>query len=90
MAKDVRREHGGDPVSGQVHRLRANDAGVHDQRVDGSVDGRQAGADRTQIGNVHENDVEDAPAGLRFELGLCRCRPISVPARQVDPRYLGT
>ena len=25
-----------------------------------------------------------------FELGLCRCRPISVPARQVDPGDLRT
>ena len=90
MAKDVRREHGGDPVSGQVHRLRANDTSVHDQRVDGSVDGHKAGAHRTQIGDVHENDVEDVPTGLRFEFGLCRYRPILVPARQVDPRHLGT
>ena len=90
MAKDIRREHGGDPVSGQVHRLRANDTSVHDQRVDGSVDARKAGADRTQIGDVHENDVEDAPAGRRFELGLRRCRPVLVPARQVDAGDLGT
>ncbi len=30
VAKDVRREHGGDPVSGQAHRLQANDTSVHD------------------------------------------------------------
>ena len=76
MAEDVRREHGGDPVSGQVHRLRANDTGVHDQRVERSVDVRQALALRARISNVHENDVEDGPAGLRFELGLCRRRPV--------------
>src|SRR5487761_1644858 len=57
-------------------RLRANDTSVHDQRVDGSVDGRKAGAHRTQIGDVHENDVKDAPAGHGFEFGLCRCRPV--------------
>ena len=84
MTKDVRRKHVGDSVSGQAHRLRANDTSVHDQRVDGSVDGRKASADRTQIGDVHENDVEDGPAGLSFELGLCRCRPILIAARQVD------
>ena len=90
MAKDVRREHGGDPVSGQVNRLRANDTSVHDQRVDGSVDFGQAGADRAQIGNIHENDVEDGPAGLHFELGLRRARPLRVPAPQVDAAELGT
>ena len=56
--------------------LRADDTGVHDQRVDGSVDGRQPGADRVQIGDVHDNDVEDAPAGRRFKFGLRRCRPV--------------
>ncbi len=90
MAKDVRREHGGDPVSGQVHRLRANDTSVHDQRVEGSVDGRKAGADRIQIGDVHEDDVEDRPAGCGFEFGLCGCRPVLVPAGQVDAGDLGT
>ena len=63
---------GGDPVSGQGHGLRANDTSVHHQRVDGSVDGRKPGADRPQIGDVHEDDVEDAPAGGCFELGF-RC-----------------
>ena len=78
VAKDVRREHGGDPVSGQAHRLRADDTSVHDQRVDGSVDGGQAGADRTQIGDVHENDVEDGTVRSRL-----RGRPLpSLP----DPR----
>lgn len=72
VAENVRGERGGAPISGQVHRLRANDTSVHDQRVDGSVDGRQASADRTQIGNVHDNNVEDAPASLGFKLGL-RC-----------------
>ncbi len=90
MAKDIRREHGGDPVSGQVHRVRANDTSVHDQRVDGSADGREANTNRTQIGDVHEHDVEDAPAGRCFELGLRTCRPILVPARQVDAGDLGT
>ena len=90
MAKNIRREHGGDPVSGQGHRLRANDTSVHHQRVDGSADAGQAGADRIQIGDIHDNHVEDAPAGRGFELGLCRSRPISVPARQVDPGHLRT
>jgi hypothetical protein len=35
---------------------------------------RQARANRTQIGDVHENDFEDGPAGRGFELGLCRGR----------------
>ena len=90
MAKDVRREHLGDPVSGQFHRLRANDTSVHDHRVDRSVDGRQPGADRTQVGDVHENDVEDAPASRGFEVGLCRGRPVVVPARQVYAGHLRT
>ena len=90
VAKDVRREHGGDPVNGQVQRLRSNDTSVHDQRVDGSVDGGKAGTDRIQIGDVHDNDVEDAPAGRGFEIGLRRCRLVSVPARQVDAGGLGT
>ena len=63
MAKDVRREHGGDPVNGQFERLRSNDTSVHHQRVDGSADGCKAGTNRIQIGDVHDNDVEDAPAG---------------------------
>src|SRR5271166_4476017 len=91
VAKNIRREHGGDPIGGQVHRpLAADYTSVHDQRVDGSVDGRKAGADRTQISDVHENDVEYVPAGRGFEFGLCRCRSILVPARQVDPPNLGT
>jgi hypothetical protein len=32
--------------------MRANDTSVHDQRVDGSADGRKAGADRSHVGNV--------------------------------------
>ena len=49
-----------DPVSGQFHHgLVADYTSVHDQRVEGSVDGLYAGADRTKIGDVHENDVED-------------------------------
>ena len=91
MAENVRREHGSDPVGGQVQgRLAADCAGVHDQRVEGSVDGLKAVADRAQVGDVHDNDVEDAPAGLRFELGLRRCRPVLVPARQVDAGHIGT
>ncbi len=54
------------------------------------VDVGQGGADRAQIDNVHENDVEDVPAGRRFELGLRRFRPLFVAARQVDPAELGT
>ena len=43
-----------------------------------------------QIGDVHDDDVEDAPAGRGFKVGLCRYRPILVPTRQVDPCSLGT
>ena len=43
-----------------------------------------------EIGNVHENDLEDRSAGRRFELGLCRLRPLCVPAGQVDAGDLGT
>ena len=91
MAKNILREHVGDPfgVQGQG-RLAADSTGVHDQRVDRSVDARQAGADRARIGNVHENDVEDAPPGLRFEVGHCRFRSVSVPAREIDAGDLGT
>ena len=90
MAENVLREHVGGSVCGQLHRrLAAHSTGVHDHRVERSVNARQAGADRARIGNVHENDVEDGPAGLRFELGLCRCRPVLVAARQVDAGDLG-
>ena len=58
--------------------------------IDGSVDGVEAGADRIQIRDVHENDVKDVPPGHGFEIGLCRYRPISVSARQVNARDLRT
>jgi len=34
--------------------------------------------------------VEDVPTGNRFEFALCRCRSVSVPARQVYAGDLGT
>ena len=56
----------------------------------GLVDGCKAGTDRTQIDDVHENNVKEVPAGHGFEFGLCCCRPILVSARQVDAGDLGT
>src|SRR6202035_2759275 len=73
VTENVRCEQLGNPVSGQFHQgLVADDTGVHDERIKSSIDGREPSTDRTKIGDVHENDVEDVSAGDGLEIDLCR------------------
>ena len=58
VAEDVGREDGGDPASGHVHRMRADDPSVHHQRIDRSVDIRQASTDRIWVSDVHKDDTD--------------------------------